>query len=346
MTTLKPEVREIGTADDAAWHAAEAAASAHAGPAPGSGPATPPPPEIATRLVVFRSGDPVARAALMTAADLVGAPGITGMIGWYAAADEEAGVAALREGARRLVESGADRVLGPMDGSTWARYRLALPPRDGSAPPPPFLTEPVNPWTYPSHFEAAGFVEAELYLSRLVPELDALEDRTREVADRLAGEGVRIEPLDPGEFDAALDELHDLSLAGFAGNPFYAPIDRAAFRAMYEPVRRFLDPELVLLARRGDELVGFIFAFPDLLDPGAAAAGRPTRAIAKSMAVLPDARGSGLGSLLIHELHRRAAARGFTAVIHALMHVDNHSHRISRHGGDVLREYALYAWAG
>lgn len=297
------------------------------------------PGQDATLLVAQRGDRPMARLSYRMARGLHGAPERTGVIGHYEADEDEAGVTLLRAASERLTEAGAELVVGPMDGSTWARYRLALPAEDGTDPAP-FLTEPVNPPAYPAHFEAAGFAPVSHYVSRLVEDLDALADRTREVEDQLAAAGHRIEPMDPGRYAATLEAIYELSLRAFAANPFYSPIRRDTFLSMYEPMRASVDPELVLLARDAeDRLVGFIFGFPDLLDPGD---GPPSRVVVKSLAVDDSARGAGLGSLLVHEIHRRAAGRGYQCAVHALMHVENPSHRISRRAGSVFRRYALF----
>jgi GNAT superfamily N-acetyltransferase len=272
------------------------------------------------------------------AEDLKGAPESTGVVGHYEAKDAEAGVALLERAVDALAGEGVPLVVGPMDGTTWGRYRLALPTPE-SGDPAPFLTEPVNPPEYPAQFEAAGFRAVEHYVSRLIPELDALADRAAEVRQQLAAGGWAISPLDPARFGTVLDELYDLSIVAFADNPYFARITRAQFRESYQPVRSFLDPDLVVLARDAeDRLAGFAFAFPDLIDP----AGKPTRVVVKSLAVDPASRGTGIGSLLVHEIHRRAADKGYDAAIHALMHEDNPSHRISKHGGEVFRRYALF----
>ena len=264
------------------------------------------------------------------------------MIGYFEATDVPTGAAVVRAAAERLRGLGAERVLGPMNGSTWARYRLALPPESGEAARPPFLSEPTNPEWYPACFDEAGFAPVSRYLSRLAP-LDSLSDAAARAEPRVAGAGIRIVPLEAANFAAALDELYDLSVEAFASNPYYSPLPREAFRQMYEPMRPLVDYGLVLLARGDDDrAVGFMFGFPDLLDP----AGRPTRFIIKTLAVANQARGLGLGTLLMHEGHRRAEAIGMIGAIHALMHEDNPSHRISRHGGDVYRRYALYGWQG
>lgn len=305
------------------------------------GPADPPrpPPDDARLLVARWEGAPMARASIRVAEDLAGARGRTGIIGHYEARDETIGVALLRESMARLEETGVDRVVGPMDGTTWDRYRLALPTPVGERPP--FLSEPVNPPEYPSHFEAAGMDVVEWYVSQLVEDLGALAQRTRDPAGSLAEQGIRLTALDPDHFDRALEELHAVSLEAFADNPYYSPITFDRFRTIYAPMKELLDPELVVVARDDDDrAVGFVLSFPDLLDP----AGRPTRVIVKSLAVAPAGRGRGLGSLLVHETHRRAAEKGFDAAIHALMHVGNDSLKISSHGGTVYRHYALYGW--
>jgi GNAT superfamily N-acetyltransferase len=198
----------------------------------------------------------------------------------------------------------------------------------------------VNPYEYPRHFEAAGMDVVEWYVSQVVEDLGALGDRARDPADALLQRGIHLETLDPDAFDAALEELYRVSIEAFADNPYYSPIPFERFREQYAPMKEILDPELVVVARTAGEAVGFVLAFPDLMDP----AGRPTRIVVKTLAVAPAGRGMGLGSLLVHDVHRRAAAKGFDAAIHALMHVGNDSFKISSHGGQVFRHYALYGW--
>jgi ribosomal protein S18 acetylase RimI-like enzyme len=302
------------------------------------GPARPPADDA--HLLIARQADtPAARLSYRIVPDMHGAPELTGVVGHYEANDDEAGAELLRHAVSLLKDAGAELVIGPMDSTTWDRYRLALPtPEAGD--PPPFLTEPVNPATYPAQFEAAGFAPVAHYVSRIIEDLDALADRTRDIEKHLTAAGHRIEPMNPDRFGGTLDGLYDLSLRAFATNSFFSPIKRAEFQSMYRPVRSFVDPELVLLARDAeDTVIGFVFAMPDLLDR---TGDRPTRVVVKSLAVDTAARGAGIGSFLVHELHRRAAERGYRSAIHALMHVDNPSVKISKYGGDLYRRYALF----
>jgi GNAT superfamily N-acetyltransferase len=286
-------------------------------------------------LVAYLGAEPAARCSVAMAQGLHGAPGRTGMIGHYEATDRAAGVAILAEALRIL--PGVDRVLGPINGSTWARYRLALP---GDAPP--FLSEPTNPPEYADDFAAAGFRVAAWYESARVTDLTTPDPRAADAPERLRARGVTVRALRPDRFDEEMEALFALTLEAFAENLYYSPITLAEFRARYTPLRPLLDPELVRLAEdEQGRLLGYVFAFPDLLTMSG---GRPTRVVLKTLASARGARGLGLGTFLGDEIRRLAQERGYTEVIHALMHVQNASVGISRHTAGVFRRYALYEW--
>jgi GNAT superfamily N-acetyltransferase len=296
-------------------------------------------------LVAWRRGEPVARCSFQAVENLHGAPGRSGLIGHYEAADAHAGIALLRHAQRRLAAADVERVLGPMNGSTWARYRLALPsvPGDLLFDPPVFMTEPQNPFDYPEQFTAAGFSVAARYESRIDVNPGTVRPGAPALRDRLSSRGIKIRPLCPDRYDDELEAIFALSRIAFAGNLYYTPIDLLAFRAMYERLRPVIDPDLVRLAHdAGGRLLGFLFAFPD---PFSAVDGRPTRVVAKTGATAPEARRFGIGMHLLDQVRKVASEKGYQAVIHALMHVDNASVKSSsRHESLLFRRYALYEW--
>jgi GNAT superfamily N-acetyltransferase len=296
-------------------------------------------------LMVWRGEEPVARCTLLEVEGMYGAHGRSGLIGHYEAVDGEAGVRILTEACRRLADDGVARVLGPMNGSTWLRYRLALPsePGDPIQNPPFFPGEPRNPFEYPQHFLEAGFEVAARYESRLD------DDLTTEAADAVTlrqsieSRGIRVRPLDLTRFDEELSRLYDLSVIAFAGNLYYSPIDSTSFKQLYEPARSLIDPALVLMAEdAGGSLVSFFFSYAD---PSSVVDGRPVRLVAKTIATAPAHRGIGLGRHLFDLMATTARERGYAAILHALAHTDNMSMKISkRHGGRLFRRYALYQW--
>ncbi len=295
--------------------------------------------------LALRADRLVARCSCVLADGLHGAEGPTGLIGHFEARDQAAALAVLADARSALFARGARHVLGPMNGNTWARYRLALPrePDEPSFDPPVFAGEPVNPEAYPAYFIAAGSDVVARYESRIDETPAMRADDADALASRVREAGIRVRPLDLGAFESELRILFELSLASFAGSPYYTPIAWEEFRAQNERLRAMLDPELVLLAEsRSGTPIAFQFAY---IDPVAAAAGRPARAIVKTVASAPSARGMGLAGHMLDLLRERAAARGATAVIHALMHIDNFSMRMSsRHQTRVFRRYALYEW--
>ena len=299
-------------------------------------------------LVAWSNGEPRARCTLAARDDLHGAPGLTGMIGHYEARDGSTGTALVRAAAEALAAEGCVRVLGPIDGSTWRRYRFALPssPDDPVWDPPVFAGEPRNPFEYPDHFAAAGFTIVARYESHaddLATPRAGDDSGAMALADRVAGAGFSLRPIDLSRFDEELETLREVSGAAFAGNLYYAPVEAAEFRALYEPLRARIDPGLVSIALDRDEHpCGYLFAYPD---PLAVRDGAPRRLVVKTVAVLPAARGHGLANHMLDRVRWTATRRGCDTVIHALMHVENFSMRMSaRHGGRLFRRYALWQW--
>jgi len=66
--------------------------------------------------------------------------------------------------------------------------------------------------------------------------------------------------------------------------------------------------------------------------------------IVKTLAVLPERRFAGLGTVLVNRLQTAAREAGCTEAIHALQREDNQSLRISqRFSAEIFRRYALFS---
>lgn len=256
----------------------------------------------------------------------------TALIGALEARSEEAGTALLTSVREMLARAHCERIVGPMNGSTWFEYRLPLP-RDGAGDPF-FSGEPAERPELVRCFREAGFTLVEEYESRVV-DLPAGRSNAAGLADRLRRGRIAVS-LPQGEPSALLRRLFDFSTQAFAGNRFFRPVSFAEFAAAQGG--RETGPPLVLLAERGEELLGFAYAYPDGVDP--------SRLVLKTLATSPAARALGLGAHLADRVHDLAARHGFRQVIHALMHVENaslrHSHRF---GSRLLRRYGLFGWS-
>jgi GNAT superfamily N-acetyltransferase len=260
-----------------------------------------------------------------------------GVIGHYAAGAAPGARRLLQHACRELDLRRCTQAVGPMDGNTWRHYRL-LTDRGRE---PAFFLEPDNPEDWPGHFLAVGFTPLANYSSAITSDLDRVDPRMNQVALRVAGQGIRIRPLDPDRPEDELRRIYSVARVSFQRNFLYTSITEAEFIAQYRPLLGWMRPELVLIAECCDRPVGFLFALPDWLQ---ARRGQTVdTVILKTVAVLPDRTHAGLGSLLVARGHAIARTLGYSRVIHALMHEANGSRNISRHSTSTMRSYVLFA---
>jgi GNAT superfamily N-acetyltransferase len=259
-----------------------------------------------------------------------------GAIGGFESHSEEATVQLLEAAEKRLRQAGCTIAIGPMNGNTWRKHRFVIE-SDGRGP---FLLEPRNPAEHPDWWRAAGFSELSRYSSSIMP-LDGSSVVSPALRARLDRSGLLIRPLHADRYDDELRAIHAISLRSFANNFLYTPLEEEGFLGGYRKVKDLVDPDLVRIAEKDGVPCGFVFAIADL---EAAARGERPALIVKTLAVDPDSRCAGLGSLLVDEVHQLGKAKGFTEAIHALQHETNTSLKITgRHQGTPFRRYALFS---
>ncbi|HCE67995.1 MAG: hypothetical protein A2X82_17005 [Geobacteraceae bacterium GWC2_55_20] len=260
-----------------------------------------------------------------------------GFIGHYAARDRDSAAKLLNHACARLKEQGCTLAVGPLDGTTWRRYRLIVE----RGREPAFFLEPDNPDDWPQHYSSTGFREFASYSSSLNTDLAYVDPRMASVAERMERNGVTIRSLDPACFDQELDAIFELSLAGFRHNFLYTPISRDEFKATYQKVQPYIRPELTLLAEHEGEAAGFLFAIPDMLQ--AQRGGPVDTVVMKSITVLPGKIYGGLGNLLMVRTIANIRELGYQRAIHALTYDGNSSARnMSAAYAQPMRRYALF----
>lgn len=287
----------------------------------------------------------VARCALWWAGGIPTLPSErAGIIGQYEATRDNAAAILLENAFEELRKQGCTRAIGPMDGNTWRRYRFVTSNGEDSHPvEPPFFLEPVNPTSYPLQFQSAGFTPLANYSSRVTDDMTHRDERAERVAERIAASGVALRPFDTTRLESELQQIYALSCISFRDNFLYTPLPGAEFIGSYQKVVPYLRPELTVIAEKANgELVGFLFALPDLEE---AKRGETLRTvIVKTVAVLPGREWAGLGMLLLDRCQSAARDAGFSRAIHALMHDSNASRNLSAvyGGARPLRRYTLY----
>lgn len=259
-----------------------------------------------------------------------------GLIGRYkteATTPDDVAAQLLEQACARLAANGCTLAVGPMDGNTWQPYRFVT--ERGNEPP--FFLEPNHPDEWPRHFFANGFAPLAEYYSTLTTDLTVRDARIEATAQLMTSLGVTLRSLRRTEFTAELARIYAVSARAFQNNFLYTPISQTDFIAQYEPLKRFVQTELVLLAECEQHVVGFLFAVPNALQAVM------DMFIIKTVAVLPEQQFAGLGSLLVARSHEIAASLGYKRAIHALMHEANRSRKISSRYAQPLRRYTLFA---
>ncbi|MBB5352246.1 GNAT superfamily N-acetyltransferase [Haloferula luteola] len=263
-----------------------------------------------------------------------GMGGRVGCLGGFEARDEAAAGWVLEKGCARLREMGCAMAVGPMDGNTWRRHRWVTDRRER----PAFFMEPCNPPEWPVWWAKAGFDVLSRYSSSRI-QLGEMRPNLKALERRLTAEGVQLRPLAMARFEEELGGIYQVCISSFSKNFLYTPLDRESFVGMYAPLREVIQSEFVWVAGNGDELCGFVFGVPDV---AAQQRGEEADFIVKTLAVLPDKRWAGLGSLLVDRVQQSAMDAGFRHGIHALQRETNPSLRITdRFGGQRMRGYVL-----
>ena len=259
-----------------------------------------------------------------------------GLIGHWFADDDQAAARLLKRSERALQEQGCTLAVGPMDGATWRPYRFVIEP----GIEPPFFLEPTHPPSYPEQFQSAGFAPIAFYRSALNPDIRRAMPHAPS-AQAFARDGLTLRSLRMDRLTEEQHALYRLTARCFKQNFLYTPMPEAAFETQFQTLLPYLRPELVLIAEAQQTPVGFLLMVPDVCQTQRGET--IDTVILKTLAVDPAWAGRGVGSLLAAEGQQRAAGLGFRRAIHALMHEQNRSGRISAHNGETIRRYALFS---
>jgi len=259
-----------------------------------------------------------------------------GFIGHYAASSLRAGLELLDLAAAELKRKGCNVVIGPIDGSTWKRYRLITDTCGESI----FSLEPFNPLGWNNHFQMAGFSTVKTYGSSINKDLSSKDPDMKAIKSRLSKNGVKLRSLDTDNLANDLEGIHQVTMDAMQSNFLFSPLDKGAFFKEQMKLTALADPELVVLAEREGKIVGYLFSYPDRANIEIA-----QRLIMKTIARGQDEKLKGLGRYLFQEVHSRAYEKGFREAIHALYATGNTASEICSFYGEQIRSYALYARA-
>lgn len=286
---------------------------------------------LITVLIAAYNNEPLARVAIYKS-DADDAPQ-TLILGNYEAENDKAAACVLSEAENFAQQNGFKKIIGPMNGSSWATYRFRT---DNSTDL--FFSEHWHPHSYLLQWQNAGFSVAEKYISTIDRKLICDSPELLLLESQLAQKGLTIRALTTEDFTGEkINKLYLFSTEAFSDNVLYAPISADEFRMRYEKTANYISPGSSVVIESADGMIhALMFAFPDHFCTS------EKRFILKTLARNPKSIYRGLATLLGNNLTRYAKQNGYTAVIHAYMHVNNKSVRLSeKFSGEPFREYVL-----
>ncbi len=218
---------------------------------------------------------------------------------------------------------GLDKIIGPRGFSALDGLGLLVRGFEHR----PALGIPYNPAFYQTLVETAGFTAQEDIVSGHLDARVHFPPRIHELAERVRQRrGLRILTFrrrrDLAALVPSLRQLYNGALGQTTGN---YPLSDDEVQTIASQMLRFADPRLIKIVAKGDDPVGFLFAYPD---PSAALQRtggrlfpfgwaqmllemRRTRWInINGAGILPEYRGLGGTALLFSELYKTLAAAG------------------------------------
>lgn len=287
-----------------------------------------------TALVVFDDEKPLARAAIYFNPYLSESENTTWLIGNYECVNNNEIANYLFTLVKEFVKSkGGNKIIGPMNGSTWDEYRFNL-----SNASPMFFTEKWNNDYYNTQFSDAGFGIVAAYFSSIDNDIKFNHPDVVQRRAELESEGITFEELDLTTYDVFLEELFPFITEAFQTNHLYSPITKEDFMRKYGAVKNYIDPHFVIVARnRSKELVGLFFCLPDYLNK------KEKGLVIKTIARKNTPELKGLGHVIGDVLYANAHKYGMNYIVHAFMHRKGTSVTISKNfNGISNKDYFLY----
>ena len=283
--------------------------------------------------VMVRDNFPVGRFAIYRNDDLLYKGMKAICIGAYHCIDDDFLAKKLLNYASNICKDlGYEFIIGPMNGSTWNKYRFADKESINS-----FFLDVQNPAYYNRQFGLLGFETIAKYFSNLDDDLNFDKESLISFEKYFAKRGANIRNISLVDFENELVRIADFSNLAFSENFLFTPIDREKFVQQYLKLRQIMNPKFIWIVEDSNkEIQSIFFAINDITDK------EGKTLIIKSIAVRKNSPYKGIATYLARRLNQIASEMGYEKIIHALMIKDNLSMNASKKFGHELRSYSLY----
>lgn len=286
-------------------------------------------------LIALKNNEPIARLVIYNNPHLLynGSKAVT--IGNFESINDQTVAQKLLKTTEQIVKEKlkANFVIGPMNGSTWDNYRFSMHNNFSN-----FFLEPYHHLYYNDLFVNFGFKPIANYISCLDKKIPHDTPEVLKLQERFKDAGVSLRNIDLTNYETELEKVYELAIEAFKTNFLYTPITLSAFKEKYTAIKQIAKPGFILMAEDASKnLIGFIFCIDDLYNT------REKSFIVKTIARKNEKKWSGLGSILVNEVFRKAAKENYTSVVHAFMIEDATSIKLSNSfTGEIYKNYVLY----
>lgn len=183
-------------------------------------------------------------------------------IGFFECVDDDQVAAFLFKSADAFcTEHGYHKIIGPVDGSFWIKYRLKVNRFEGS----PYTGEPYNKDYYLRLFMNNGYQVAERYVSSdyEVVKKDYESPKLKKRYDEFMAKGYEIISPTSETYDEIIGDVYRLITELYSSFPVYKHIDEDVFREMFKSYKSIMYMDVTKIVYYKGKAVAFYVNIPD-----------------------------------------------------------------------------------
>jgi GNAT superfamily N-acetyltransferase len=159
---------------------------------------------------------------------------------------------------------GLDQIVGPKGFSVFDGYGMLI---EGFEFRPMMTMMNYNPPFYPDYLERLGFEKEVDFVSCYIPvDKFQIDERIHRIAERAAKRsGLEVKQFgSKGEMLEWVDRIGETYNRTFVDNWEYYPLTQREVKFVTDNLMTVADPRLIKIIVKGEEVVGFLFAFHDV----------------------------------------------------------------------------------
>ena len=230
----------------------------------------------------------------------------------------------LKEEAKKM---GISVLKGPVNGSIWHQYRC-IKETDSSEY---FKSEPMSESYYYKLLTQMKPLSEVSYYSASREKFDNVMEVIKTEFRKLITVGFKIEELKNVSYEQLL-QIAEISRIAFRNSWGYTDLTEKEFLQLYSSDKLETHLNKLYLLYKDQQIIGYC---------GTSVENKQTL-ILKTICILPEYQGLGLGNALAYKIHLDAQKEGFKKVIYALIREDNKVKNFPKDDTLIFRRYAAF----